>query len=76
MVTYAVDATPDFAIETVATHTCGSGFSLVGDISRTCIEDDQSDTVGVWGGTAPICEGNNICDHGQSNAELQALWLP
>ena len=73
MVTYDADGTPDFAFGTVATHTCGSGFSLVGAITRTCIDDGQSDTIGVWSGIAPSCEGNDICDHGQSNAELPAL---
>ena len=55
MVTYADDTTPDFAIGTVATHTCSSGFSLVGDMTRFC--------VGVWSGTAPSCEGNETIDH-------------
>ena len=64
MVTYAADATPDFAIGTVATHTCSPGFSLVGVMTRTCMDDDQADIVGVWSGAASSCEGNethNLC---------------
>ena len=50
------DSTPDFAIETVTTHTCNAGFALVGIMTRTCMDDDQADIVGVWGGSAPTCE--------------------
>ena len=53
---YAADTTPDFAIGTVATHTCNAGFALVGDMTRTCADDDQADIVGAWSGSAPTCE--------------------
>ena len=56
MVTFAADTTPDFAIGTVATHTCNGGFALVGIITRTCVDDDQADIIGVWSGSAPTCE--------------------
>ena len=55
-VTYAADTSPDFSIGTLATHACGAGFALVGDVTRTCMDDDQADTTGVWSGSAPICE--------------------
>ena len=32
-----------------------AGFALVGDVSRTCMDDDQADTTGVWSGSAPTC---------------------
>ena len=56
-VTYNVDITTDFALDTVATHTCNEGFSLVGRSTRTCMDDDQADTNGVWSGVAPSCQG-------------------
>ena len=63
MVAYAADGTPDFAIGTVATHTCDAGFTLVGDMTRTCEDDDQADVVGKWSDTTPSCEGNETSDH-------------
>ena len=56
MITYAADTTPEFAIGTVATHSCAAGFSLIGDMTQTCIDDDQADNVGIWSGSAPSCE--------------------
>ena len=53
---YTTDTTPLFGIDTVATHTCDAGFALVGDSTRTCIQDDQADTVGVWSSSPPTCE--------------------
>ena len=53
---YATDTTPDFAINTVATHTCDAEFALVGDSTRTCMQDDQADTIGVWSSSPPTCE--------------------
>ena len=55
-VAYAADTSPDFSIGTVATHSCSAGFALVGDATRTCMDDDQADIVGVWSGSAPTCE--------------------
>ena len=57
---YAADTTPEFAIGTVATHTCNAGFALVGDMTRTCMYDDQANVEGVWSGSAPTCERNNF----------------
>ena len=56
MITYADDTTPEFEIGTVATHTCNARFALIGDMARTCMDDDQADVVGVWNGSASTCE--------------------
>ena len=53
---FAADTTPEFEIGTVATHTCNTTFALVGSMTRTCMDDDQADIVGVWSGWAPTCE--------------------
>ena len=57
---YAADTTPGFEIGTVAIHTCNAGFALVGDMTRTCMDDDQADIFGVWSGSPPTCEGNHF----------------
>ena len=62
MVTYTADTTADFSFGTIATHTCNTGFALVGGVTRTCEDDDQADTVGVWSGEAPSCKGRDVCD--------------
>ena len=56
MIAYTVDITPEFDIGTVATHTCDAGFALVGDMTRTCADDNQAAVVGAWSGSAPSCE--------------------
>ena len=56
MITYAADITPEFAIGTIATHSCSAGFSLVGVVTRTCMDDDQADIVGEWSDSDPSCE--------------------
>ena len=60
VITYAADTTPEFEIGTVATHTCIAEFALVGDMTRTCMDDDQADIVGVWSESAPTCERNDF----------------
>ena len=55
---YAADSAPEFEIGTVATHSCSAGFALVGDVTRTCMDDDQADIIGVWSGSASTCERN------------------
>ena len=62
MVAYAADNSPPFSLGTVATYTCSPGFALVGDMTRTCMDDDQADIVGVWSGVASSCEGNGTHD--------------
>ena len=58
VIVFASDTTSDFEIGTVATHSCNTGFALVGFMTRTCMDDDQADIVGVWSGSAPTCERN------------------
>ena len=60
MITYATDSIPEFAIGSVATHSCDAGFALVGDMTRTCEDDDQADIIGVWKGSLPTCERKNF----------------
>ena len=59
---YAVDITPEFELGTVATHNimCDTGFALVGGVTRTCMDDDQADIIGVWSGSAPTCERKDL----------------
>ena len=54
--TYTIDADPNFALGTVAVFSCFAGYALVGNNIRTCMDDDQMDTVGVWSGYIPSCE--------------------
>ena len=54
-IAYTADTTPEFKIGTEATHMCDTGFALFGDMSRTCMDDDQEDIVGMWSGSAPTC---------------------
>ena len=56
MIAYDADTTPQFAVGTVATHSCDAGFTLVGDMTRTCTEDNQADIIGAWNGSPPTCE--------------------
>ena len=52
-------ASPDenstYAFNVVATYNCDTGFSLVGDQTRTCTGDGNS-TTGAFNGIDPICE--------------------
>ena len=40
----------------MAMYTCDVGFTLTGDNTRFCMDDDQMDTIGIWNGTSPSCE--------------------
>ena len=40
----------------MATHSCSVGFSLVGEANRTCEDDNQLDTEGVWSGSPASCQ--------------------
>ena len=44
-------------VDTVATYTCDTGFTLDGDTTRTCRSD------GMWSGLATLClrEWNGLC---------------
>ena len=58
-ISYFPDSGDNFTIGTAATHSCSAGFALVGgDNIRSCMDDDQADTEGVWNGTAPTCQGS------------------
>ena len=54
-IAYTADTTPEFEIGTEATHMCDSGFALVGNMTRACMDDDQADIVGLWSGSTPTC---------------------
>ena len=57
----SVDQTGPFAIGTVATFTCNTGFTLNGALmTLTCADDDGADDVGTWGGTEPACSGRSM----------------
>ena len=43
----------------MATYRCDTGFSLVGNSTRTCTGDGSS-TTGEFGGVTPTCEGSCI----------------
>lgn len=60
IVTYSVDTAAEFEIGTIATHSCNVGFVLVGDMTQTCEDDDQADTVGAWSGTPRTCDRKNF----------------
>ena len=44
-------------IGVVAQYSCEPGYSLMGPSNRTCMDDDQADTDGVWSGEDPTCIG-------------------
>ena len=50
---YGPDVTPTFVLETLATYSCNQGYSLVGDMTRTCTSDASSN--GDWSGNEPSC---------------------
>ena len=57
VVVYDPDMTADYDLGTVATHSCDNGFVLQGPLTRTCIDDDGLDAVGVWSDSdnVPTC---------------------
>ena len=60
MLTYDANTTSEIEIGTVATHLCDAGFTLVGNMNRTCVDENQEDIVGVWSETAPSCDGKSL----------------
>ena len=57
MITYAANTTSEIEIGTVATHMCDAGFALIGNMNRTCVDDNQEEIVGVWSENATTCVG-------------------
>ncbi len=55
MISYTTDNTPNFALETVATYSCITGFYVVAAEVRTCMDDDGMDAIGIWIGEPPTC---------------------
>ena len=57
IVMYAADMTADYQLGTVATHSCNDGYVLMGSLTRTCMDDDGLDAVGVWSDSdnVPTC---------------------
>ena len=53
------DENGTYIFAVVATYSCDTGFSLVGDNTRTCTGDGSS-TTGVFDGIATICAGRNL----------------
>ena len=43
-------------INSVATYSCNTGYTLTGDDMRTCLE------TGLWSGSEPICTGRLMYD--------------
>ncbi len=57
MISYNMGTTSLRPVNTVATYTCVTGYTLTGDTTRTCGSD------GVWSGFAPVCrrKWNGLC---------------
>ena len=83
MITYNMNS--PYAVGTVATYSCNSGYelSIAGDEMRTC--EEASDGSGaIFGGTAPTCErtfvsntvsqqnslGVNVCEIERNDPEV------
>ena len=59
VITYAIDTTPNYDLDTVAFHVCNPGFFLDlsqgGSTFRTCVDDDGLDAIGEFDNQAPRC---------------------
>ena len=49
------DENGNYSFNTMANHSCDTGFVLVGNNTRTCTGDGSS-TTGIFDGEAAICE--------------------
>ena len=55
---YYPDNTPNstyYALGTVANYSCDDGYVLVGNETRTCVDNGDNNTVGVFSGQDPTC---------------------
>ena len=55
---YTPDVSPSYELDSMATYTCNAGFILDlsnGSETRTCVDDDGMDAVGVFNRQAPSC---------------------
>ena len=50
-IAYDMETIDDRPVDTVATYTCNTGYTLIGDSTRTCGSDE------LWSGSDPTCEG-------------------
>ena len=58
------DENGNYAFSAMATYSCDTGFSLVGNNTRTCTGDSSS-TTGVFEGEAAICERKQLICNGK-----------
>ena len=56
-ISYTPDMTGPLDFATIATHSCNTGFFLMGIGTLRSCGGDGSSTVGIWNGTAPTCLG-------------------
>ncbi len=49
-IVYTAGSTNSRPVDTVATYTCNTGYTLNGGTTRTCESD------GVWSGSTPTCQ--------------------
>ncbi len=76
VISYNMGTTSPRPVNTVATYTCVTGYTLTGGSTRTCGSD------GVWSGFAPVChrKWNGLCTvcllSVSSPIQLTALTYP
>ncbi len=57
---YFADTSSPFDYATVASYICNPGYAVIGTVkTRTCV-GDGSTPIGIWTGTAPICQGTHF----------------
>ena len=50
MIAYNIETNSLRPVDTVATYTCDTGYTLNGDTTRAC------ESGGMWSGSAPVCQ--------------------
>ena len=64
IISYSTVGSPNYAFETVATYSCNFGFfmdlTVGGSGTRTCGDDGDGNTLGVFSDTAPSCVGKSV----------------